>query len=109
MIEEILTGIAKLSPLFAGLVIAIYYLYKEKIALKNELNEERNKCHSEISSLNKEMRENERQNINIISKLSDVIDKMSEKIDDNHQDIKDQLRDVKDLIKEKINELKNNQ
>lgn len=108
MIEEILTGIAKLSPIFALMVLVIYYLYKEKKSLKDELNEERTKCHADISALNKEMRDNERENINIISKLSDVIDKMSDKIDDHHDDIKEQMRDIKELIKEKINELKNN-
>jgi len=106
MIEEILIGIAKLSPVFALLIVAIYYLYKEKNSISKELKDERDKCHTQISNLNKEIRDNEKENINIISKLSDVMDKMSEKIEDNHDDIKDQLRDVKELIKDKINELK---
>lgn len=113
MIEEILTSLWKISPLIAAMTLAIYYLYKKEKELKQELTQERESCHLEISDLNREMRESERENLVIISKLSDVIDKLYDDNKDQHevikQQIKDEMRDIKELIKEKINELKNNQ
>lgn len=110
MIEELLLSLAKLSPIFALLVVAIYYFYKKERYLTKQLNEERQACHNDIANLNKEMRDNERENLVIISKLSDVIDKLYDDNKDQHevikQQIKDEMRDIKELIKDKINELK---
>ena len=110
MIEEILSSLVKLSPVIALLVLGIYYFYKKEKELNKELNKERETCHAEISALNKEIRESERENLLIISKLSDVIDKLYDDNKDQHeqikQQIKDEMRDIRELIKDKINELK---
>lgn len=106
MVEGIVQSIVKLSPIFGVLVVIIYYLYTEKKVLKKELDVERDKCHSDIAALNREIRDNEKENITIISKLSDVLDKMSDRINSNHDDVKEQLKDLKSMIFDKINELK---
>lgn len=111
MIEDLLLSLAKLSPVISLLIVGIYYFYKKERYLNKVLTEERAACHTDISNLNKEMRENEKENIVIISKLSDVIDKLYDDNKDQHevikQQIKEEMRDIKELIKEKINELKN--
>lgn len=111
MFEGVIDSLLKLSPIFGLLMIAIWYLYKEKKSYKQDLDDERDTCHQEIAALNKEMREGEKENLVIISKLSDVIDRLFDDNKDQHelikQALKDEMRDIRELIKEKINELKN--
>jgi predicted CopG family antitoxin len=108
---EILDSVIRMSPVFAVLVAAIYYFYKKEGDMDKAMRKERDKCHQEISDLNKEMREGEKENLLIISKLSDVIDRLFDDNKDQHelikQALKDEMRDIRELIKEKINELKN--
>jgi gas vesicle protein len=110
MFEGIVDSLLKLSPIFGLLVIAIWYLYKEKNYIKREFEDERKQSLSEISNLNKEMRESERENLIIISKLSEVVDKLYDDNKDQHevikQALKDEIKDIKELIKDKFNDLK---
>jgi len=112
MIENIIDSIVKLSPIFGLLIIAIWYLYKEKASIKKEFEEERKQSLQEISNLNKEMRESERENLIIISKLSEVVDKLYEDNKDQHeiikQQIKEEIKDIKELIRDKFSDLKKN-
>lgn len=101
MIDELLLNIAKLSPLFAILVIIIFFLKKEYDTVKNELKYEREECKKEINEIYKELRDTERNNILILNKLSDVLIKITSKIDNNHIEIDNSLNEIKNLINKK--------
>jgi len=121
--NEVFYEIAKLGIVFSIMCVIIYYLYHREKKLLKELKEVRDentilsqKCSncpkqakltSEIFDLNKILRESEKDNLVIISKLSDVIDKISDKLDFNHEYIKEHLISIKELIKDKMDEIKN--
>lgn len=109
IIMEFLQSLFKLSPLIGVLVLAIWYFYRKEQTLDAELNIEKEQCRKELASLNAEMRLNEKQNIIIITKLSDVVEKMIETTDRNFDDLTEDISDLRDMIKEKLSDIKNGQ
>lgn len=88
---EILTNLAKLSPIIAVLVVGIIYLYKRE-----------KEARSEVSKLNDELRENEKENLNMLNKLVNAMDKISITNQSTTQAIKDEIKSLKDYIQIKM-------
>ncbi len=100
---EILTELAKLSPIIALLIVGLIYFYRKESAYKKELKEERETCDVRLDELNKELRDNEKQNLEMIGKLANALEKLS----DSTQDISKELVDLKHCVELKLEELKN--
>lgn len=99
---EILIEIAKLSPIIGILIVAIIYFYKKEKAYKKEISDEKSACDIKIATLNKELRENERENLNMMSKLASSLDKIAVNNTMFHQEI----QSLKEYIGLKIDALK---
>lgn len=99
---EILMELAKLSPIIALLVGGIIYLYRGIRSYKKELREEREKCEKKIENLNKELRNNERENLKMIGKLCDSLDKIS----NSNKIVHNEIKNLKEIISIKLDNLK---
>lgn len=68
MTEEILMSLIKMGPVVALLVAAVwYFLAREK------------KLEEEVDNLNKELRENEKQNVTLLYKVLAWMEKLNDK------------------------------
>ena len=93
--DQILLGLAKLAPVIATLVVGIYYLFnKEK------------KYVEQIEALNKELRTNERETLDIISKLTVTLDKLVENDSVNKTEIINEFKTLREIITTKIDSIK---
>jgi hypothetical protein len=93
--DQILLGLAKLAPVIGTLVVGIYYLFnKEK------------KYVEQIEALNKELRTNERDTLDIISKLTVTLDKLVENDSVNKTEIINEFKTLREIITTKIDSIK---
>jgi len=93
--DQILLGLAKLAPVIATLVAGIYYFFnKEK------------KYVAQIEELNKELRTNERETLDIISKLTVTLDKLVENDSVNKTEIINEIKTLREIIMTKIDSIK---
>lgn len=92
---EILATLAKLAPVVAVLVAGIYYFFtKEK------------KYVMQIEALNKELRDNERGTLEIISKLTVTLDKLVENDSTSKTEIVNEIKTLREIIITKIDAIK---
>ena len=103
---EILIELAKLSPIIAILVVGLIYFYKKEKAYKKEISDNKDKHDEQISELNKELRDNEKDNLQMISKLADSLDKISNVMNTDNKLIRQEISNLKDIIQIKIDSLK---
>lgn len=95
MMDQILLGLAKLAPVIGALVVGIYYFFnKEK------------KYVEQIEALNKELRTNERETLDIISKLTVTLDKLVENDSVNKTEIINEIKNLREIIMSKIDSIK---
>lgn len=99
---EILIEIAKLSPIIGILIVAIIYFYRKEKSYKLEIINEKTSCDAKIAALNKELRENEKENLEMMSKLASSLDKIATNNTMFHQEI----QSLKEYIGLKIDALK---
>jgi len=100
---EILMDLAKLSPIIGLLIVVIIYFYKKEKSNRKEMLGERDKCDLKIKELNKELRNNEKENLQMIGKLADAFDKIST----DNKLVRGEIRSLKEYIQIKIDSLKN--
>lgn len=92
---EILATLSKLAPVIAVLVAGIYYFFnKEK------------KYVTQIDALNKELRDNERGTLEIISKLTVTLDKLVENDSASKSEIVNEIKTLREIIITKIDAIK---
>lgn len=103
LMADILMEIGKMAPVFGILIVIIIYFFKKENKHVKEINDERSSYRGRIDSLNSEVRNNEKQNIEMIGKLADALDKLSESTGDIHKD----LNELKHNLNLKLEELKN--
>lgn len=84
---SILSDLAKLSPLIAILIAIIIYL-----VWKMEKREK------EIVSLNEYIRDNDKENLQILSNLNNTLDKVIEKQKESNDSVIKQIENLKDYI-----------
>ena len=89
--EEILLGLAKLSPIVAILVYMMYWL-KTRVESKEE----------EIKQLNAQLRESERSALEAFNKISDVLKTMSMDQTMSNKEVVTELKNLKEWLKENI-------
>jgi len=104
---EILTELVKLSPIIGVLVVALIYFYKKEKAYTTELKSEREECDARIDNLNKELRQNEIDNLDMLSKLTNALDKLSDSTKLVVTDISKELIDLRHTIEIRLNDLQN--
>lgn len=93
--DEVLIQIAKVAPVIAVLVIALrYFLRKEKLYQK------------QIKDLNDEIRQSEKDNLDILDKLANVIEKLSNNVVDNRDKVLKEIIVLKEYITLKLDNLK---
>lgn len=93
--DELLMSLAKLAPVIAVLVIAVYYFLNKEKGYKQE-----------IAELNLELRKSEREALELMSKLTTTLDKMFDSDSRNKQEILVELRLLKETLTAKIDNLK---
>lgn len=89
--EEILLGLAKISPIVAILIYVMWYL-KSRLETKE----------SEIKELNTQLRESEKSAIEAFNKISDVIKTMSMDQTMSNKEVVSELKNLKEWLKEQI-------
>lgn len=93
--DQILLGLAKLTPVIGVLVAGIYYFFHKE-----------NKYVEQIKELNKELRTNERDTLDIISKLTVTLDKLVENDSVNKNEIINEFKNLREIITTKIDSIK---
>jgi len=88
---EILTEVAKIGPVVAILIVAIWYFIKKE-----------KKYQQEIKDLNQSIRDNEKESLGMINKLADALDRIADAKGDIHTEIV-RLKEFISLKLEKIN------
>jgi len=92
---DILTAVAQYGGAVAVLVAGIYYFFnKEK------------KYVVQIEALNKELRDNERGTLEIISKLTVTLDKLVENDSTSKTEIVNEIKNLREIICTKIDAIK---
>ena len=79
------------------LSVIVYYFHKRTEKLEKDLTEERESCQKKLDTLNDELRKSDRENIEIINKVTDVI----EDLNHNNDEITRYLKSIRYLIKNK--------
>jgi hypothetical protein len=79
------------------LSITVYYFYKRTDKLEEELKGEREQCDAKLDTLRDEIRKSDKENIEILTKVTDVIENFN---DGNNETIK-YLKSIRTLIKNK--------
>ncbi len=93
--NEILLGLAKLAPVVGVLITGIYYFFnKEK------------KYVEQIDTLNKILRDKDRETLEIIGKLTITLDKLIESDSSSKNEIINEIRNLRDIITTKIDSIK---
>lgn len=93
--NEILLGIAKLTPVVGVLVTGIYYFFnKEKTYI------------TKIDELNKILRDKDKETLEIIGKLTVTLDKLIESDYTSKNEIINEIRNLRDIIITKIDNIK---
>lgn len=93
--NEILLGIAKLTPVVGVLVTGIYYFFnKEKTYI------------TKIDELNKILRDKDKETLEIIGKLTVTLDKLIESDSTSKNEIINEIRNLRDIIITKIDNIK---
>lgn len=93
--QDILMNLAQLAPVVAVLVVAVMYFLRKEDGYKKE-----------ISSLNVELRKNERESLELISRLTTTLDKLMDSDSNNKIELLSELRVLKESILNKIDNLK---
>jgi hypothetical protein len=81
------------------LAIIVYYFHKRTDKLETELKDERSSCDIKLESLNSELRKADKENIDILNKVTDVI----ENLNDNNENINRYLKSIRMMLKNKSN------
>lgn len=81
------------------LAIIVYYFHKKTDKLESELKEERISCDNKLETLNDELRKSDRENIEILNRVTDVI----ENLNDNNEEITRYLKSIRSMLKNKSN------
>lgn len=100
---DILKELVALSPIIAVLIVALIYFYKKEKSYKSELKDEKDNCEKRLDALNKELRINERDNLELLNKLADALSKLSVSSESVSRD----LIDLKLEIMLKLNDITN--
>ena len=104
---EILMELAKLAPVIGLLIVGLIYFYKKENGYRAEICELKkdndNRIEKMIVMNNQFIKDNEKDNLDMISKLADALEKLS---DDTH-DISKDLIELKHSINLKMEELRN--
>lgn len=88
-------SLAEIAPVVAVLVVAVwYFLSKEKAYQK------------EIAQLNQQLRDNEKDSLQLLSKLTTTIDKLLEGDSRNTADIIKEIKQLEKTLAAKIDALK---
>lgn len=88
---NILIILAKAVPVIAALLFGIRYFYrKEKYYI------------STISNLQKELRDNEKDTLTLMGKLTNTLDRILNDNKEDKQDILREIRELKDSINKKL-------
>lgn len=98
---EILTSLLPLSPIIALLVAMVLYLIKQNSTYKADIEKERDKSDSIMTSLNSELRASEKDNLIMLSKLADSLDKLA----NNNKVFHQEIRNLKEFIQIKLDSL----
>lgn len=99
---SILKDIGKMTPVFGMLILAILYFYRSEREHKEDMKTERTNNQTRIDELNLEIRENEKANIETLTKLADALDKLST----STTDISKEMKELKHELSIKLMELK---
>ena len=93
--NEILLGLAKLTPVVGVLVAGIYYFFnKEKTYI------------TKIDDLNKILRDKDKETLEIIGKLTVTLDKLIESDSNSKTEVINEIRNLRDIIITKIDNIK---
>lgn len=92
---DILNKFAEYGVTMLLLALIVYYFYKKIDKLENQLIDERNISNSKIDDLNKQLRESDKDNIEILNKVTDVIETLN---DNNTESIK-YLKSIRFMLK----------
>ena len=92
---ELLNQLANIAPVVAVLVVAIFYFLKKETGYKKEIDE-----------LNAELRKQERESLELMSKLTTTIDKFLESDSRNKHEVITEIRLLKETLTNKIDSLK---
>jgi hypothetical protein len=92
---NILTLLAKSVPVIAVLILALrYFLKKEKAYI------------AQINNLQKELRSNEKETLQVLTKLTQTLDKVVENNEEDREDILKEIKSLNKTLSLKIDALK---
>ena len=92
---EILNKFAEYGVTMLLLTLIVFYFYKKIDKLENQLIDERNISNGKIDDLNKQLRESDKENIEILNKVADVI----ETLNDNNTETIKYLKSIRFMLK----------
>lgn len=103
VVPKIITDLSKLAPIIGVLLLGLIYFIRKEYTTGKTIRIERVNNQKRIDLLNKEIRSNEKDNLEMLNKLADALDKIS--VSTNN--VSDELRDFKNELRIKLSELKN--
>jgi len=89
--EQLLIELSRLGPVVTILVVAIIYFLRKEKGYKLEITE-----------LNKEIKDNEKESLLLINRLANTLDKLST----NKEDVVKEIASLKEFITLKLEKLK---
>lgn len=94
--EDLLFELAKIGPVVAVLVAAVFYFYKREKS-KDE----------QIQKLHDELRESEKENLTALHKLLAYLEKSDITEDSNHKELLNEIKSMRSSIEDKLKLLNN--
>lgn len=106
METELLLEMTKIGPLVTLLIIAIFYFLRREKKLEEKLEVEQEHCDIKIEKLHNELRNSEKENLAIISSLSDLVDKLNTDTNNSNLMLTNEIKNLKEFLKDRLDYLK---
>jgi CHASE3 domain sensor protein len=98
ILSQLIGIISEYGIVILLLSIIVYFFYKKTEKLESELKDERTSCDFKLETLRTELRKSDRENIEILNKVTDVMEELNE---GNTETLR-YLKSIRTLIKNKL-------
>lgn len=103
---DVLLALSKIAPVVAVLWLGIKFFIKKNTEYENKIDEQATKYQSKIDELQVELRNNEKESLQVMNRLTGVLDKLLENSAEDKKEILAEIASIhKDLTK-KLNDIK---
>ena len=104
--EELLLELTKVGPLAMVLITAIFYFLRREKKIEDQIDAERTDYNERIDKLHIELRNSEKENLAIISSLSDLVDKLNTNTNNSNLMLTAEIKNLKEFLKDRLDQIK---